>query len=157
MRPKRVHSWGFLIPFKTRFGQLLLYMPKTAQRYCKRSLKCCHWRAELLSKPYWNLLTDRPLLFVQIFHVRIFICKYNVRKQKGNQRTLFMRPATASWCHRASFATAKDCWIETRPTKNHGPDFQNILRQSYDNAEVTIDLRRTSNLQNILRGAQSFS
>jgi len=31
-----------------------------------------------------------------------------------------------------------------------GPDVQNILRQSYDNAKVTIDLRRTSNLQNIL-------
>ena len=38
-----------------------------------------------------------------------------------------------------------------------GPDFQNILRQSYDNAKVTIDLRRTSNLQNILRRAQGFS
>jgi len=33
----------------------------------------------------------------------------------------------------------------------------NILRQSYDNAKVTIDLRRTSNLQNILRRAQGFS
>jgi len=29
-----------------------------------------------------------------------------------------------------------------------------ILRLSYDNAEVTIDLRRTSNLQNILRRTQ---
>jgi len=32
-----------------------------------------------------------------------------------------------------------------------------ILRLSYDNAEVTIDLRRTSNLRNILRMAQGFS
>ena len=32
-----------------------------------------------------------------------------------------------------------------------------ILRLSYDNAKVTIDLRRTSNLQNILRRAQGFS
>jgi len=31
------------------------------------------------------------------------------------------------------------------------------LRLSYDNAKVTIDLRRTSNLQNILRRAQGFS
>ena len=30
-----------------------------------------------------------------------------------------------------------------------GPDLRNILRQSYDNAKVTINLRRTSNLQNI--------
>jgi len=35
-----------------------------------------------------------------------------------------------------------------------------ILRLSYDNAKVTIDLRvirRTSNLQNVLRRAQGFS
>jgi len=32
-----------------------------------------------------------------------------------------------------------------------------ILRLSYDNAKVTIDLRRTSNLQNILRRAQGFA
>ena len=32
-----------------------------------------------------------------------------------------------------------------------------VLRLSYDNAKVTIDLRRTSNLQNILRRAQGFS
>jgi len=32
-----------------------------------------------------------------------------------------------------------------------------ILRLSYDNAKVTIDLRRTSNLQNIQRRAQGFS
>ena len=38
-----------------------------------------------------------------------------------------------------------------------GPDLQNILRQSYDNAKVTIDLQRTSNLQNILRRPQGFS
>ena len=38
-----------------------------------------------------------------------------------------------------------------------GPDLQNILRLSYDNAKVTIDLRRTSYLQNIPRRAQGFS
>jgi len=32
-----------------------------------------------------------------------------------------------------------------------------ILRLSYDNAKVTIDLRRTSDLQNILRRTQGFS
>ena len=32
-----------------------------------------------------------------------------------------------------------------------------ILRLSYDNVTVTIDLRRTSNLQNILRRTQGFS
>ena len=32
-----------------------------------------------------------------------------------------------------------------------GPDLQNILRRSYDNAKVTINLRRTSNLQNSLQ------
>ena len=38
-----------------------------------------------------------------------------------------------------------------------GPNLQNILRQSYDNANVTFDLRRTSNLQNILRREQGYS
>jgi len=32
-----------------------------------------------------------------------------------------------------------------------------ILRLSYDNAKVTIDLRRTSNLQNVLRRTRRFS
>jgi len=32
-----------------------------------------------------------------------------------------------------------------------------ILRLSYDNAKVTIDLRRTSNLQNVLRRTLGFS
>ena len=39
---------------------------------------------------------------------------------------------------------------------NQGLDLQNILRQSYDNAKVTIDLRRMSNLQNILRRTHGF-
>jgi len=38
-----------------------------------------------------------------------------------------------------------------------GPDLQNILRQSYDNATVTIDLQRMTKLQNILRRMQGFS
>jgi len=52
-------------------------------------------------------------------------------------------------------------------TKIMGPNLQNILRQSYDyltiilrisydNVKVTIDLRLTSNLQNILRRAQGL-
>ena len=38
-----------------------------------------------------------------------------------------------------------------------GPELENILRQSYDNAKVTIDLRRTSILKSILRRTQRFS
>jgi len=38
-----------------------------------------------------------------------------------------------------------------------GPNLQNILRQSYDNSKVTIDLRRTSNLQNISQRMLGFS
>ena len=33
-----------------------------------------------------------------------------------------------------------------KSVKTPGPDLQNILRQSYDNAKVTIDLRRTSHI-----------
>ena len=32
-----------------------------------------------------------------------------------------------------------------------GSDLQNILQRSYDNDIATIDLRRTTNLQNILQ------
>ena len=47
---------------------------------------------------------------------------------------------------------------------NQGPDLQNtlytylmtILRLSYDGVKVTIDIRRTSNLQNVLRRTQGF-
>ena len=37
-----------------------------------------------------------------------------------------------------------------------GPDLLNILRQSYDNAKVTIDLRRTSNVQNTYKRRKAF-
>ena len=49
----------------------------------------------------------------------------------------------------------------TAKTRTSGARFTKyrttILRLSYDNAKVTIDLRRTSNLQNIPRRAQGFS
>jgi len=47
--------------------------------------------------------------------------------------------------------------ICTSQVNYHGPDLQNILRQSYNNAKVTIDLRQAANLQNILRRTQDFS
>ena len=50
-------------------------------------------------------------------------------------------------------ATRQDCRRGARFTKY----ITTILRLSYDNAKVTIDLRRTSNLQNIIQKAQRFS
>jgi len=51
--------------------------------------------------------------------------------------------------------------LQLTVTKKPGPRFTKylttILPLSYDNAKVTIDLRRTSNLQYILRRAQGFS
>ena len=44
--------------------------------------------------------------------------------------------------------------------KNQAPDLQNItiiLGVTYDNAKVTINLRRPYNLPNILRRTQGFS
>jgi len=41
-------------------------------------------------------------------------------------------------------------------TSSLGPDLQNILRLSYDNAKVMIDLPQTSNLQNVLQRTQGF-
>ena len=37
------------------------------------------------------------------------------------------------------------------------PDLQNILRQSYDNAKVMINLRSTLNLPNVLQRTQGFA
>jgi len=44
--------------------------------------------------------------------------------------------------------------ITERRVPELGPDLQNILRQSYDNAKVTIDLRRTTNLPNRLTNGE---
>ena len=56
-------------------------------------------------------------------------------------------------------STVRDRMNEFRPNvRSTGPGLQKkILRQSDDNAKVTIDLRRTSNLQNILQRTQGFS
>ena len=40
--------------------------------------------------------------------------------------------------------------------EDQGPDLRNILQLSYNNAKGTINLRRTSNLQNILHRTESF-
>ena len=51
--------------------------------------------------------------------------------------------------------------LKSFETENSGARFTKylttILRLSYDNAKVTIDLRRASNLQNILRRTQGLS
>jgi len=56
-----------------------------------------------------------------------------------------------------SYSSEKNYCPGVRTYKHLGPDLQNILRQSYDNAKVTINLRRMSNLQNILQWMESFS
>ena len=47
--------------------------------------------------------------------------------------------------------------VGSRPGAGFTKYLTTILWLSYDNAKVTINLRRTSNLQNILRRAQGFS
>ena len=47
-------------------------------------------------------------------------------------------------------------WPYMDPGNQTRNRFTKILRLSYDNAEVTIDLPQSSNLQNILRRAQGF-
>jgi len=88
------------------------------------------------------------------------------------------------WCWRLCCTLCKECWVfpnawgcpllcklinamsawvfcgSSAVTAGLGTDLQNILRHlrlSYDNAKVTIDSRRTSNLPNILREMQGFS
>jgi len=59
---------------------------------------------------------------------------------------MYCKRLTARW-------TVADGVLESwmRRRRGLGSDLQkNILRQSYDNVEVTIDLRQTSDLQNTL-------
>jgi len=55
-------------------------------------------------------------------------------------------------CNSRSHQCSKAYWSGARFTKY----LTTILRLSYDNAKVTIDLRRMSNLQNILQWMESF-
>jgi len=75
---------------------------------------------------------------------------------RGTLRTRSDKTSVHLLTHRATSLSAN-----RRTHRQLGPDLQNILpkilRLSYDNAKVTIDLRRTSNLRNILRRAQVFS
>ena len=50
---------------------------------------------------------------------------------------------------------SQNCPIAANPLMQ-GPSLQNILRLSYDNAKVTIDLRRSLGLRHILRRTQGW-
>ena len=72
-----------------------------------------------------------------------------------------LQHGSAPWPRRRHAATAY--WPSQHATTSYAPPTQtpthnqNILRQSYDKAKVTIALRQTSNLQNILRRMQDSS
>jgi len=59
--------------------------------------------------------------------------------------------ATASYVSWLMHATMHALHGSVYAYGNQRPDLENIVRQSYDSAKVTIDLRRTSNLSNVLR------
>jgi len=71
--------------------------------------------------------------------------------------TLFVMSATCQMARRRERIAYQSLTLSCAVFAVQGPDLQNILRLSYDNAKVAIDLRRTSNLQNILRRTQGFS
>jgi len=54
-------------------------------------------------------------------------------------------------------AVSLSFYCSMKPEAQFAKYLTTILRLSYDSAKVTIDLRRTSNLQNILQRAQGFS
>ena len=72
-------------------------------------------------------------------------------------RTAAVRSGRRSHAHH-HLATSQYAHYSPSPGARFSKYLTTILRLSYDNAKVTTyDLRRTSNLQNILRRAQGFS
>ena len=109
------------------------------------------------------------------FPLRIVRYKYPVHKNfhgegeffrhQGRFFSMFTEKQAIQKCQELAMPSG-NFWVAWRGTGPYtaedltalqGPDFQNIWRLSYDNAKVTIDLRRMSNLQNILRRKQGFS
>ena len=72
-------------------------------------------------------------------------------QQPNLREILCMLPVAVT--RNIAYMFAHNEWPEARFTKY----LTTILRLSYNNAKVTIDLQRTSNLQNILRRTQGFS
>jgi len=73
------------------------------------------------------------------------------RQPRQYPTTLFFLQAGCSSCHPTNSVKAlKAQGRDKQLGDKQGPDLHNILRQS-DNDKVTINLRRTSNLQNILQ------
>ena len=95
--------------------------------------------------------------------------------EDGQDRRRRVEGAADSVAERRRFRRPTQLQIHGRParrlrrTRQHEPGILSpararlteylttILRLSYDNAKVTIDVRRTSNLQNVLRRTRGFS
>ena len=73
--------------------------------------------------------------------------RQRVVSTSGSRKQVFNDGLCSASSHFVSRTSA--AWFTNYPTI--------MLRLSYDNVKVTIDLRRTSNLLNILRRAQGFS
>ena len=100
--------------------------------------------------------------FWKIFHIRDYRHTLCSCKVKQNEINRWKSRAGAGGGARAPVPHSwrRQCQNEIR-SERAGARFTKylttILRLSYDNAKVTIDLRQTSNLQNILRRTQGFS
>ena len=77
-------------------------------------------------------------------------CNVDSRVDEAERRLVF----TSAMNYACVYFPAAELY---RPGARFTKYLTTILRLSYDNAKVTIDLRRTSNLQNVLRRTQGFS
>jgi len=86
-------------------------------------------------------------------NARLCVC-VSVTEATEDRGAGMLLPTLHSYSHRSTLCTHRRQPAQQRyagfPSLLR-PDLQNILRQCYHNAKVTIDLRWTSNLQNILR------
>ena len=141
------------------------------------------WAGTRKVKPIWILLMQQTLSGSGI---RWAVCKSAPRSRQitmpAPHHSVFHRPdalpaaqptASKHWRHENVLAMVdfleklvflyhlqnhcENNFCSWKPRARFTKYLTTILRLSYDNAKVTIDLRRTSNLQNILRRAQGFS
>ena len=86
-------------------------------------------------------------------NARLCVC-VSVTEATEDRGAGMLLPTLHSYSHRSTLCTHRRQPAQQRyagfPCLLR-PDLQNILRRCYHNAKVTIDLRWTSNLQNILR------
>ena len=134
--------------------------------HCNAHLCVCGWQKPLKTEVLACGFTSSQLCCHTYICVLVPVCLghcvavmlgcvcVSVTEATEDRGAGMLLPTLHSYSHRSTLCTHRRQPAQQRyagfPSLLR-PDLQNILRQCYHNAKVTIDLRWTSNLQNILR------